>query len=300
MNEMDVALDTIDARLRILLPEQYAEKYQEMEPVPMRSAGLKYGGDGRVAWDEIWGSFCHLAMAGGPPHKGRLLEPGTPEAIAADPSAYETVTEEITRGIWMAADLPAVPGSPGWIKVQCFSQTMAEWLARAITIENVAVRWSGVLLFLPAAPHFRLEKEIKNVITVIAKTTHYWMGHVSREQKASIADLLMRMTAASMVLEPDRGADPAHAARVAAAIHEQTGLAASPIAAGWIGVACGSAAQAVWMMRALVTANVLARREETMLCVPLNREVDPDGAIVTAAVRRMQTLAEYRGQRAGG
>ena len=39
----------------------------------MRAAGLKYDADGKVAWDEIWGSFCDLAMAGGPPHKGKLL-----------------------------------------------------------------------------------------------------------------------------------------------------------------------------------------------------------------------------------
>lgn len=291
---MDVALDTVDARLRILLPEQYAEQYEQMAPVPMRAAGLKYGADGRVAWDEIWGSFCHLAMAGGPPHKGRLLEPGTPEAIAAEPAQYESVTEEICRGIWMAAELPAVPDAPGWIKVQCFSHTMAEWLARAITIENVAVRWSGILLYLPAAPHFRLDKEIKNVITVIAKTTHYWMGHVSRGQKATIADLLARLAAESPVIEADAGTSAAYADRVAAAVRADTGCDAGGQARGWLGVECGSEGRAVWMMRALLTFNVLARREDTTLCVPLNPAVDPDGALLSGAVRRTHALAAYR------
>jgi len=30
---------------------------------------------------------------------------------------------------------------------------------------------------LPAGPAFRLDKEIKNVITVVAKTHHYWTEH---------------------------------------------------------------------------------------------------------------------------
>jgi sirohydrochlorin cobaltochelatase len=33
------------------------------------------------------------------------------------------------------------------------------------------------VLFLPAGPTFRLDKEIKNVVTVIAKTHHYWKEH---------------------------------------------------------------------------------------------------------------------------
>ena len=71
------ALDVLDLRLRTLLPEEYQDSYEDVQPAPMRSAGLKFDADGKVAWDEIWGSFCDLAMAGGPPHKGALLEPGT-------------------------------------------------------------------------------------------------------------------------------------------------------------------------------------------------------------------------------
>ena len=59
----------------------------------MRSAGLKYDSDGNVAWNEIWGSFCDLAMAGGPPHKGALLKRGGPR-IDAEPDRYAGVAEE--------------------------------------------------------------------------------------------------------------------------------------------------------------------------------------------------------------
>lgn len=48
--------ELLEARLKTLLPEQYQESYEDVQPVSMGSAGLKYGQDGRVAWDEIWGS----------------------------------------------------------------------------------------------------------------------------------------------------------------------------------------------------------------------------------------------------
>jgi sirohydrochlorin cobaltochelatase len=55
---------------------------------------------------------------------------------------------------------------------------MARWLLRAIAEENVSIRREGTVLFLPAGPTFRLDKEIKNVVTVIAKTHHYWREHL--------------------------------------------------------------------------------------------------------------------------
>ena len=79
----------LELRIRTLLPEQYQDTYEAIQPTPMRSAGLEYDPDGNVAWDRMWGSFCDLAMAGGPPHKGRLLEPGT-EARSTRSSAATT------------------------------------------------------------------------------------------------------------------------------------------------------------------------------------------------------------------
>src|SRR6185436_2201460 len=65
-DRIDIA--TLDTRLKLLLPEEYRDSYEAMQPKPMGSAPLKYDADGHVAWDQIWGSFCDLAMAGGPPH----------------------------------------------------------------------------------------------------------------------------------------------------------------------------------------------------------------------------------------
>jgi sirohydrochlorin cobaltochelatase len=264
-------LEELDLRLRVLLPETYQDSYESLEPKPMGSAGLKYGPDGKVAWDQIWGSFCDLAMAGGPPHKGKLLEPGSREAIDAAPSRYEEVVDEICRGITLASELPAQPSAhAGWVSVDCYSETMASWLLRAIVMENVAARSEGRALLLPAAPHFRLDKEIKNVITVIAKTTHYWMGHMSRTQKSAIAELFARMSSASPLIEPAGEG-------------------------GWRGVGCATVKAAVWMMRAMVVNNVLSRREGTTLFVPVNPVSDPGGVIVARTVMVVHRLAAMRG-----
>src|SRR4029079_16642257 len=254
------ALADLDARLRTVLPEEYQDSYENVQPVSMGSAGLKYDADGRVAWDEIWGSFCDLAMAGGPPHKGALLEPAPIADIEAQPERYREVVDEICRGIAMVTELPVdVSPTPGWIRQDCYSEAMAGWLLRAIVMENVAARADGRALELPASPLFRLHKEIKNVITVIAKTCHYYLGHMTREKKQAIAILFASLAAEFPLLAPG-GADGGEAdsdARafdtLAGRIHQDTGLRASHHRyAGWLGLECPSVHAAVWMMRALV------------------------------------------------
>jgi sirohydrochlorin cobaltochelatase len=280
----------------------------------MRSAGLKYDADGQVAWDQIWGSFCDLAMAGGPPHKGTLLEPGTEADINRQFGRYDEVAEEICRGITMVTGLRAyVSPTPGWISVTCHGDAMAGWLMRAIVMENVAAHRRGAILELPAAPHFRIEKEIKNVITVVAKTCHYWMGHIPQDQQQAIAELFNTMAGESPLIEPDPSAGlpstelrPGKtrrygsrrdlAATIAALIQRDTGLQRSNHhCPGWLGVECPSVRVAVWMMRALVASNVLSRREGTVLFVPVNAVADPSGTIVADAVSRGYQCASTRG-----
>jgi sirohydrochlorin cobaltochelatase len=292
-------LDALEARLKTLLPEEYQETYESMQPVSMGSAGLKYGTDGKVAWDEIWGSFCDLAMAGGPPHKGTLLEPGSGAAIDAEPERYAEVVAEICRGIEMVTELPADPAPvPGWIRVECLTETMAGWLLRAIVMENVAVRAEGLMLDLPAAPTWHIGKEIKNVVTVIAKTCHYWMGHMPRVQQRAIAALFATMAAESPLVAPalaGEGAADEHD-RIAAALARETGLHRSRHRYdGWLGLECANVGAAVWMMRALVASNILSRREGTVLFVPVNPLSDPTGEAVVRAVARVHQFATTRG-----
>lgn len=314
------ALERLDVRLRTILPEEYQDSYEDMQPISMGTAGLKYGKDGKVAWDEIWGSFCDLAMAGGPPHKGALLEPASPAEIEAHAAEYDAVTEEICRGIVMATGLDARRSPrPGWVRAACFSQEMADWLVRAIAMENVAVRREGLLLLLPAGPHFRLHKEIKNVITVVAKTCHFWMGHMPRGQKRAVAQLFETMAAESPLVAPaltgdEAASDGAQAAgaatgdatataadladRIADALLRDTGLRRSSHRyIGWLGLECPSVRAAIWMMRALVVSNVLSRREGTTLFLPVNPAIDPEGTIVVRCTTRVHRLAAARGVR---
>ena len=294
-------LADLESRLKTLLPEEYKDTYEDVQPVSMGSVGLKYDRDGKVLWDEMWQSFCDLAMAGGPPHKGTLLEPASPEEIAAHPNRYRWVTEELCRGIEMVTGLAAFPSSdPGWIEVDCTSLGMSGWLTRAIVMENVSARFEGMALFLPAGPHYRIDKETKNVITAIAKTCHYWLGHTSAEQHRAIGNLFAKMQQGSPLLEPSR---PDHSIadtqalkeRIAITIQKQTGLTPSNHQYfGWLGLKCPDVRSAVWMMRMLVVSNALSRREGTTVFIPVNPTTDPKGETATRLVTQTHQLATER------
>ena len=296
--------EELERRLKTLLPEEYRDRYDAVQPVSMGTAGVRYGPDGKVAWDQMWGSFCDLALAGGPPHKGTLLEPASPGEIQADPAAYAAVVAEICRGIMMVTDLEAARSpDPGWVRLQCPTRGMAAWLLRTIVMENIAVRADDAVLELPAGPSYRLHKEIKNVITVIAKTAHYWVGHMSVMDRQTIVDQIDGMTEESPLVAPAYGADqadvPVHealGARLADAIGDKTGLARSPHRRrDWLGLECGTVRTAVWMMRMTAAANVLSRREGTVLFVPINPTTDPDGEIVSSSIVLIHRLAMLRG-----
>jgi hypothetical protein len=286
-------LQALEARIKTLLPEEYQDSYDEILPVSMGSAGLKFDADGKVAWDEIWGSFCDLAMAGGPPHKGMLLKPGSPEAIAAEPDRYAQVVKEICRGISMVTDLATEPSRvPGWVEVDCDYEAMAGWLVRAIVMENVSAQLDGTVVYLPAGPAYRIEKEIKNVITVIAKTCHYWLDHMWAGQHRDIASLFSKMEVDSPLIQPALAGYQTLRDTMAELIHQRTGLPVSNRAyAGWIGVEYPSVRSAIWVMRAMVASNVLSRREETTLFLPVNPVSDPSGEAVVQAFVRVHGFA---------
>jgi sirohydrochlorin cobaltochelatase len=160
-----------------LLPPRY-QGDQRVDSAPMRSAGLKYDEDGQVAWDQIWQSFCNLALAGGPPHRGKLLEPPLRQEVLDDPQGYQRVVNEIERGLTLITRLPVITdAAAGWVGLVCPEEEMAIWMLRAIVVENVSVRREGSTLYVPAGPAYRVDKEIKNVITSVAKTHHYWTEH---------------------------------------------------------------------------------------------------------------------------
>ncbi len=151
---------------------------------PMASAPLKYLPDGSIDWGNMWDTFCLLALDGGPPHRGTMLY--AQEEADIESEGYRFAVNEIVRGIYAVSGLIASPAEPGWIAVPCASLSMARWLAEAIIQENVQARYEGLLLLLPVGDTFTLKGEIKNVITAVAKTTHYWREHLPPEVKHAL------------------------------------------------------------------------------------------------------------------
>lgn len=143
---------------------------------PMSSAPMRYQPDGSVDWGAMWDSFCALAREGGPSHRGTLLR--APDSADPEAPSYRVAVAEITRGIALVSGLRAAASSPGWVAVACPSGAMAAWLADAIEAEGVQARSGGDTLYVPVGEWSDVTKEIKNVITVVAKTTHYWADHL--------------------------------------------------------------------------------------------------------------------------
>jgi hypothetical protein len=304
--ENALALEALEAKLRILLPEQYRDSYDDVAPMSMGSAGLKFGSDGQVAWDAMWATYCDLAMAGGPPHRGTLLEPPPAEDVIANPQKFHRAADEICRGISLVTGLRAQLELPEHgtfgICVECRNAGMAGWLVRAIVMENVLARHEAEMLYLPAGPEFRIAKEIKNVITAIAKTCHYWTGHMPAEQQKSIQAMIAGATRETELLEPaslrDIQDNPTAYRNAVDAICRDIAKRTEAVCfphryVGWIGVECPNVHSAIWLMRAMVAANVLARREETTLFLPVHPRFAADGRLARIAETFAQAHSLY-------
>jgi sirohydrochlorin cobaltochelatase len=169
------------------MKEQDTHQAIDDKAAPMASAPMRYREDGEVDWGNMWDSFCVLAREGGPPHRATMLLPEQDSQIEAE--TYNKVVHEIMRGIREVSGYEAEPAEPGWIAVKCQSSEMVRWLAEAIVMENVQAGQStrdGKLLLVPAGAHYTLKGEIKNVVTAVAKTTHYWREHLSPDVKTAL------------------------------------------------------------------------------------------------------------------
>ncbi|HEY7039571.1 MAG TPA: hypothetical protein VID28_11980 [Methylomirabilota bacterium] len=145
----------------------------------MSSAPFVWRRDGRPDWGAMWTTFCELALYGGPPQRG----PDTALPAPAASSSPEMLAE-LQRGIRETTGLAAEPGEPGWIAIGCESRRMAAWLCAAIIVENVDARVDGDRLLVPAGSDFVLEDQVRSVVTVVAKTHHYWREHLSRSARS--------------------------------------------------------------------------------------------------------------------
>lgn len=143
----------------------------------MSSADFVYKDDGSPDWGAMWSGFCELALYGGPPHRGE--DTALAARVDGPPTAEIDAIREIRRGIFETTGLFSERYAPGWLGVSCHSPRMAAWLAASIILENVEARFDGELLLVPAHESFTLKNEVKSVITVVAKTNHYWQAHVA-------------------------------------------------------------------------------------------------------------------------
>lgn len=220
-------LQQLEARINALLPPRYVGCFEAVSPASMGSAGLRYDSAGKVVWGEIWTTFCHLALAGGPPHRGRFLGAVSVEESQRDPKQYQAVVTELTRALRLCVDLPLVAAPPGWIGLRCESAAIAAWLVRAIIAENVMARNEYEILFVPAGPDFRIEKEIKNVVLAVAKTCHYLFDHLEPEQlPTGEAPRLARPPLSAEIASHRERYDQA-ATALQQKIHETTGMTTS-------------------------------------------------------------------------
>ncbi len=174
-----VPIETLDAIQPVV--RRGPAQVSELDPPArdaMASAPFVWRRDGRPDWSAMWTTFCDLALHGGPPQRGaRQALRGPSVGDRAARSAPE-ISAELRRGIEETTGLAAEAAEPGWIAIPCASPRMAAWLCAAIILENVDARVEGPRLLVPAGPGFALEDQVKSVVTVVAKTHHYWREHL--------------------------------------------------------------------------------------------------------------------------
>lgn len=278
MSTPEGAQDLIQ-RIHALLPPKYELCLDAVNPRSMGSASLKYDSSSQVAWDKIWTHYCDLALAGGPPHRGSLLESVTPDEANSEPAGYDLVVQELLRGIHLTTGLqPQRSHHLGWVSVPCEDPGMAAWLLRAIMAENVFVRMDESGLLLPAGPTYRIPKEVKNVVVSLAKTYHYWSDHLPEDRKQSARELLTGGRLPPLIEPPTKSQFLAKQSEYDALRlrteeflrNESAWKMVSSPAVGWIGIRMESERMAAWFVRSAIVSNILARREEEVFYLPLS------------------------------
>jgi hypothetical protein len=180
-----VPIETVDAVQPLIrrAPGQLREHTppESVASGSMGSAPFIWRPDGRPDWGAMWTAFCDLALYGGPPHRGADRALRGPEGTGR--LASPDILAELQRGIRETTGLEVETAEHGWLIIACESPRMAAWLCAAIIVENVDARVEGSRLLLPAGPDFLLEDQVKSVITVMAKTHHYWREHLEPERR---------------------------------------------------------------------------------------------------------------------
>ncbi|MGC4003132.1 MAG: hypothetical protein QM811_08340 [Pirellulales bacterium] len=158
-------------------------------------------------------------------------------------------------------------------------------------------RHENAVLCVPAGPRFRVEKEIKNVVVGVAKTCHYLFDHTEPEdQPHGAVPTLIRPPTTDERLALGENYDRAVSA-LRTSIESSTGLTTRLVdAAGWIGVDCSDEETRCGCC-AVAVDDILVRREDATLCVPIDHRAADDALAKTAAAVATAYRLSPRGER---
>lgn len=159
------------------------EPRQSANNVPQTAPEFLWNEDGSPDWGGMWITFCELALYGGPSQRG--FDTAIPAPRPEDLREHSDIdaVAEIQRGIWETTGLDSEidPAEPGWLKVLTYGPKMAAWLAASIILENVSARCQDEFLYVPASAGFTLKDEVVSIISVVAKTNHYWQEFITAQ-----------------------------------------------------------------------------------------------------------------------
>ena len=105
-------------------------------------------------------------------------------------------------------------------------------------------------------------------MVALAKALHYWDGHLTAAQQSLAGDGVWEAG------DPDRGGrNPVRVRGGGGRGGERSAPAGLPTSprryVGWVGVETAGEEEAVWLLRAVLVEQVLARREERVLYLPV-------------------------------
>ena len=140
----------------------------------MKAAEIIYDKNGNPEWDKMWNSFCNLAAEGGPSHRGEPDRIDFPK----DNFIYdEQVKNEIYRGLKLLNANVKELNDKGEVYIDLTFPNKAKWFVNIINLENVVAKQNGKYLILPWSGKYEIDKEIKSLMTVWGKASHYWKEH---------------------------------------------------------------------------------------------------------------------------
>ena len=151
-----------------------------------RRCALQFRDDGRPDWsDDVAGVLRAGAVRrpAAPRHDGRSRH--RPEPVETR-SFVDEMIEEIGRGIEETTGLIARRRrEAGCASVRLQAHGRVD--VRDHLLENVDARIEDEVLYVPGDAGFDLKDQVKSVITVVAKTHHYWQEHIANEDGESAA-----------------------------------------------------------------------------------------------------------------